>query len=96
MRVLEGSNRVRGGLMGIILLVIVIGVGQSFASVPMLFAGLGYWVIGFTLGWYLAFHTDLAGVGVWIGLAGGLAATAVLMCGRWLMRGRLGLAPIAP
>ncbi len=43
MRVLEGSNRVRGGLMGIILLVIVIGVGQSFASVPMLFAKPKYY-----------------------------------------------------
>lgn len=43
MRVLEGSNRVRGGLMGIIILVIVIGVGQSFASVPMLFAKPTYY-----------------------------------------------------
>lgn len=43
MRVLEGSNRVRGGLMGIILLVIVIGVGQSFTSVPMLFATPTYY-----------------------------------------------------
>ncbi|MDY6995291.1 MAG: MCE family protein [Actinomycetota bacterium] len=43
MRVLEGSNRVRNGLMGIILLVVVIGVGQSFASVPMLFATPTYY-----------------------------------------------------
>ncbi len=38
MRTLEGSNRVRNGLMGIVILVVVLGVGQSFASVPMLFA----------------------------------------------------------
>ena len=38
MRVLESSTRVRSGLMGILLLVLVIGVGQSFASVPVLFA----------------------------------------------------------
>ena len=38
MRTLEGSNRVRNGLMGIVILLLVIGVGQSFASVPMLFA----------------------------------------------------------
>ena len=38
MRTLEGSNRVRNGLMGIIILLLVIGVGQSIASVPMLFA----------------------------------------------------------
>jgi phospholipid/cholesterol/gamma-HCH transport system substrate-binding protein len=43
MRTLEGSNRVRNGLMGIIILVIVIGVGQSFASVPMLFAQPTYY-----------------------------------------------------
>ncbi|MET0698242.1 MAG: virulence factor Mce family protein [Mycobacterium sp.] len=38
MRSIEGSNRVRGGIMGILILVLVVGVGQSFASVPMLFA----------------------------------------------------------
>jgi phospholipid/cholesterol/gamma-HCH transport system substrate-binding protein len=38
MRTLEGSNRIRNGLKGIIILLLVIGVGQSFASVPMLFA----------------------------------------------------------
>ena len=43
MRTLEGSNRVRNGMMGIILLVIAIGVGQSFASVPMLFATPTYY-----------------------------------------------------
>ncbi|VEG51026.1 virulence factor Mce family protein [Mycolicibacterium aurum] len=43
MRVLEGSNRVRSGLMGIIILIVVIGVGQSFASVPMLFATPTYY-----------------------------------------------------
>src|SRR6201996_5864421 len=43
MRTLEGSNRVRNGLMGIIILVIAIGVGQSFASVPMLFATPTYY-----------------------------------------------------
>jgi phospholipid/cholesterol/gamma-HCH transport system substrate-binding protein len=43
MRTLEGSNRVRNGLMGIIILVLVIGVGQSFASVPMLFATPTYY-----------------------------------------------------
>jgi phospholipid/cholesterol/gamma-HCH transport system substrate-binding protein len=43
MRTLEGSNRIRNGLMGIIILVVVIGVGQSFASVPMLFATPTYY-----------------------------------------------------
>ena len=43
MRTLEGSNRVRNGLMGIVILVVVLGVGQSFASVPMLFATPNYY-----------------------------------------------------
>ncbi|GFM25620.1 MlaD family protein, partial [Mycobacterium sp. PO2] len=43
MRVLEGSNRVRNGLMGILIVILVIGVGQSFASVPMLFATPTYY-----------------------------------------------------
>ncbi|KUI05424.1 mammalian cell entry protein [Mycolicibacterium acapulense] len=43
MRTLEGSDRVRNGLMGIIIVILVIGVGQSFASVPMLFAQPTYY-----------------------------------------------------
>lgn len=65
--------------------------GIQDTRVPMLFAGLGYWLIGFSLSWFLAFHAGMNGVGVWLGLAGGLAATSVLMCGRWLLRARLGL-----
>ncbi len=38
MRTLEGSNRIRNGLVGIMIVILVIGVGQSFSSVPMLFA----------------------------------------------------------
>src|SRR5690349_4708387 len=43
MRTLEGSDRIRNGLMGIIILILVLGVGQSFASVPMLFATPTYY-----------------------------------------------------
>lgn len=43
MRTLEPPNRVRIGLMGIVVTVLVIGVGQSFNSVPMLFAKPSYY-----------------------------------------------------
>ncbi|OBB15362.1 mammalian cell entry protein [Mycobacteriaceae bacterium 1482268.1] len=43
MRTLEGSNRIRGGLMGILITILVIGVGQSFTSVPMLMAQPNYY-----------------------------------------------------
>jgi phospholipid/cholesterol/gamma-HCH transport system substrate-binding protein len=42
MRTLEPPNRLRIGLMGILVVLLVIGVGQSFTSVPMLFARPSY------------------------------------------------------
>jgi phospholipid/cholesterol/gamma-HCH transport system substrate-binding protein len=43
MRTLEPPNRLRIGLMGITLVLLVIGVGQTLTSVPMLFARAGYY-----------------------------------------------------
>ncbi|MBX7434261.1 MCE family protein [Mycobacterium sp. Y57] len=65
MRVLEGSTRVRSGLMGIIIVVLVIGVGQSFASVPMLFAQPTYYAeFSDTGGLNAGDHVRIAGVDV--------------------------------
>jgi MATE family multidrug resistance protein len=58
---------------------------------PLLFALVGYWVVGLGIGSWLAFGADWKGLGIWIGLATGLASVAVLMLARWLMRERLGL-----
>lgn len=58
---------------------------------PLLFALFGYWVVGLGIGAWLAFGRDWKGVGIWVGLASGLAAVAVLMLTRWILRGRLGL-----
>ena len=60
---------------------------------PMLFAAFGYWVVGIGIGVALAFPFGLKGLGVWIGLASGLAVVAVLMVWRWARRERLGLLP---
>lgn len=65
--------------------------GLHDTAVPMLFAALGYWVIGISLGAFLAFRGGWGGVGIWIGLATGLAIVAVLMTGRWMLRDRIGL-----
>ncbi len=43
MRTLEPPNRLRLGLMGILVLLLAIGVGQSITSVPMLFAKPSYY-----------------------------------------------------
>jgi MATE family multidrug resistance protein len=58
---------------------------------PLLFALVGYWVVGLGIGAWLAFAQDWKGVGIWVGLASGLAAVAALMLVRWVMRNRLGL-----
>jgi MATE family multidrug resistance protein len=65
--------------------------GIHDTTVPMLFAALGYWAIGFATAILFGFHLGWGGVGVWIGLAAGLAMTAVLMMTRWARRERLGL-----
>jgi MATE family multidrug resistance protein len=67
--------------------------GVQDTRVPMIFAGLGYWVVGIGVGAFLAFETRLGGAGIWIGLAAGLTVVAVLMLWRWLRRGSLGLVP---
>ncbi|MBV8787021.1 MAG: MCE family protein, partial [Mycobacterium sp.] len=43
MRTLEPPNRMRIGLMGIVVTLLVIGVGQSFTSVPIIFAKPNYY-----------------------------------------------------
>lgn len=65
--------------------------GLGDTRVPMIYAGIGYWVIGLPLAGALGFWTPLAGVGIWIGLAVALAIVAVLMLSRWHAREKLGL-----
>ena len=43
MRTLEPANRVRIGAFAIVVVVLVVGVGQSFSSLPMLFATASYY-----------------------------------------------------
>lgn len=57
---------------------------------PMMMALLGYWAIGAPIGLALAFATPLRGLGLWIGLACGLAAVALQLLWRWRGRERRG------
>jgi MATE family multidrug resistance protein len=60
--------------------------GYRDTLVPMLLAFVGYWGAGFAGGWLLAFPLGYGAVGLWWGLALGLAATALLLTLRlyWL------------
>ncbi len=66
--------------------------GLHDSRVPLVIALFGYWAIGAPIGMMLGFATRLGAVGVWIGLATGLAVVAVLLLARWLRRERRGFA----
>lgn len=53
--------------------------GMNDTRIPLLFAVLSYWLIGFPCAWWLGFWTPLGAVGVWIGLSVGTAFYAVLL-----------------
>jgi MATE family multidrug resistance protein len=67
--------------------------GLKDTRLPMLIAALGYWALGFTAGCFAAFVLGMDGLGVWIGLAIGLAVVAALATARFAARERLGLVP---
>ena len=60
--------------------------GLQDTRVPMVIAGIGYWVVGFGTSIVLGFPGGLRGVGIWIGLAAGLAVVSVLLVARWMRR----------
>ena len=64
--------------------------GVHDSRMPLVIALIGYWAIGAPVGVALGFATPLGAVGVWIGLALGLAVVAVLLMSRWLGKERRG------
>ena len=65
--------------------------GLHDTTIPMIYALFGYWVVGMGVAVWLGFGLGWEGVGIWTGLASGLAVVAVLMLFRWTRRERLGL-----
>ncbi len=65
--------------------------GVQDTRVPMIIAGLGYWVAGFGTAVVFGFALDWQGLGIWIGLAVGLVVVSALLLWRWRARERLGL-----
>jgi MATE family multidrug resistance protein len=64
--------------------------GLNDTRVPLLFAAISYWLIGFALACVLGFQTGLGAIGVWIGLSVGTAIYATLLTLRFrLLASRL-------
>lgn len=69
--------------------------GIRDTRVPMLQAGVSYWLIGMPAGYLLAFPLGLGAVGVWFGLVVGLTVAAILMMRRfWRLAPRPEAAPL--
>lgn len=53
--------------------------GVQDTRVPMVIAAVSYWGIGIPVSYWLGFVRDMGGVGVWLGLAIGLACAGVML-----------------
>jgi multidrug resistance protein, MATE family len=66
--------------------------GMNDTRIPLLFATISYWLIGFTCACWLGFRTPLGAAGVWVGLSIGTAVYAVLLVLRFrLLASRVAL-----
>lgn len=61
--------------------------GVQDTGVPMVIATLAYWGVGIPASYGLGFTLGLGGVGIWLGLACGLAVAGVLLMGRFWRQG---------
>ena len=64
--------------------------GVHDSRLPLVIALVGYWAIGAPCGLALAFAARLGGVGLWIGLAIGLAVVSFMFLIRWIAKERRG------
>ncbi len=67
--------------------------GMRDAKIPMMLAVCCYWLIGLPTGYVLAFHFNMEGIGLWIGLATALSLAAILLNGRFILRRKFELIP---
>jgi MATE family multidrug resistance protein len=60
--------------------------GLNDTRVPLVFAAISFWLIGFAASYGLAFPLGLGAVGVWVGFSCGLVvfATLLILRFRWL------------
>jgi MATE family multidrug resistance protein len=57
--------------------------GLNDTAIPLVFAVVSFWLVGFTSAYGLAFHTNLGVFGVWIGFSLSVAVFAALLIWRF-------------
>ncbi|HKA79635.1 MAG TPA: MATE family efflux transporter, partial [Xanthobacteraceae bacterium] len=57
--------------------------GLSDTRVPMVFAAISFWLVGFTSAYLLTFRADFGVIGIWIGFSLSVATFAVLLVWRF-------------
>jgi MATE family multidrug resistance protein len=57
--------------------------GLQDTSMPMVLAGISYWLVGLPTAYLFGFVLDMGGVGVWFGLVVGLGTAAVTLAWRF-------------
>jgi MATE family multidrug resistance protein len=70
--------------------------GLNDTRLPLVFAAVSFWLIGFVGCYWLAFSVGLGALGVWIGLSLGLAVYAVLLIWRFHALTARGYMPEVP
>jgi MATE family multidrug resistance protein len=60
------------------------GLGET--RTPMVVGLIGYWGLGLPTGYFLCFHAGLGVLGLWVGLAVGLASVGALLLRVWMSR----------
>ncbi|MEL7081420.1 MAG: MATE family efflux transporter, partial [Pseudomonadota bacterium] len=69
--------------------------GVQDTTVPMVLAGVSYWVVGLPTSYGLGFVAGYGAAGIWMGLVVGLACAAALLMLRFWRGGATQLAPVA-
>jgi MATE family multidrug resistance protein len=62
--------------------------GIKDTRVPLLFAAISYWLVGFSSSYLLGFWTTLGAIGVWFGLSIGTVIYATLLVLRFRLLAR--------
>jgi MATE family multidrug resistance protein len=70
--------------------------GLNDTRMPMLYAAVSFWLVGFSSAYALAFPLHFGAVGIWIGFSLGVTTFAVLLVWRFHLLTLRGYLPAAP